>query len=127
MKMKMEKHDMILVVLASGLFIYILIYFGRGNYPGIEEEKQFISMEIKGKILLLKHQGHGYADIRITRSQNNDTVSFMLHIGKFIDENDIQMGDSVTKSANSRTMIFYKRRGEAVSSATLDYALYIAR
>ncbi|MBK8659362.1 MAG: hypothetical protein IPN22_10980 [Bacteroidetes bacterium] len=65
--------------------------------------------EIKGTIVALTDKGRGYCYIKIKNSENA-VNQYSLSIAWEVKEYGIKIGDSVTKEANSDTMIFYKIR-----------------
>lgn len=52
---------------------------------------------------------HGQFDVTIIDNKTKDTVRYALRISKFIKQNDIQIGDSISKEADSRIIWFYRK------------------
>jgi hypothetical protein len=69
--------------------------------------KFFAEKEVKGKITALKNEKRGSyfieIDDLITKHQMHS-----LRIGWAVEEYNISVGDSVSKDANSKRMVFYK-------------------
>lgn len=65
--------------------------------------------EIKGTIIGLTDKGRGYCYMKIKKSE--DAINqYSLSIAWEVKQYGIQIGDSVSKEANSDTMVFYKFR-----------------
>ncbi|GIV44992.1 MAG: hypothetical protein KatS3mg035_2115 [Bacteroidia bacterium] len=116
-----KKYIVLLIVIYVSIFISGIVFFTRKYLEYKEEIKVFIGKEVKGRIIALKDEGRGHYEISIKTF--NDTINQSLGIAWHIENYDIQVGDSVSKEANSRIMIFYRTKGETFKEY-LKYEIY---
>ncbi len=103
------------------IFISGIIFFIRKYLERKEKIKDFIEKEVKGRIISLKDINRGRYEISIKTF--NDTINQSLGIAWHIEKYNIQVGDSVSKEANSRIMIFYRTKGGKFKEY-LKYEIY---
>lgn len=106
-KNKLYKSNFILVTLFTVIISTYLIYFGKAFFKD-QDEKDYLRMKkIDGHLITLKDEGRGSYFLEIETI--NDTVSIhSLPISWEIREYQIEVGDSVSKSANSKIIHFYR-------------------
>lgn len=78
----------------------------------IEHKKRIdflISREINGIITDSKDESRGSAYLEV-KTENDTYQMHSLPLSRRIKINNIQLGDSISKEANSNIMIFYKRK-----------------
>jgi len=58
----------------------------------------------------------------VKENETGDTLRFALRLSYFLREHDVQVGDSISKIANSNIVWFYrKRNGEFLKTERLDF------
>ena len=88
--------------------IILAIMFFRNNYLKHKNViAEIINKEIHGKIQGLRNENRGSYYVEIS-TLNGDIKIHSLPIAWEIEEYNIQIGDSVSKEANSKLMTFYK-------------------
>lgn len=86
------------------------------------QEREYIKRELSGPLIKLQDIQHGQFYLYIADYKTKDTVRYALRISKFLRENNIQKGDSISKEAESHTTWFYKKeKGSYVRHASLYY------
>lgn len=110
-----------LIVIYVSIFISGIVFFTRKYLEHKEKIKIFIGKEVKGRIIALKDINRGSYIISIKTF--NDTINQSLGIAWHIEKYNIQVGDSVSKEANSRIMIFYRTKGGKFKEY-LKYEIY---
>ncbi len=99
------------VIVFIALFLILIMFatvFFRNNY--LKHEKEItgvIRKEIQGKIKDLKNENRGSYYVAIS-TLKEDIKIHSLPIAWEIEKYNIQVGDSVSKEANSKLMTFYK-------------------
>ncbi len=117
-----KKYIVLLIVIYVSIFISGIVFFTRKYLEHKEKIKIFIGKEVKGRIIALKDAGRGdyYIEIKTLKD------TFKIHglpIAWHIENYNIQVGDSVSKEANSRIMIFYRTKGGKIKEY-LKYEIY---
>src|SRR5882762_3408584 len=86
------------------------------------QARELIKRELSGPLVKLEKDTHGISVIYVRDNKTEDTVDYALSITKFIEENNILVGDSISKEAGSHTIWFYKKKdGQFQKSAELYY------
>jgi hypothetical protein len=86
------------------------------------KEKDFIKRELSGPLVKLEDIHHDQFYLYIRDNKTHNVVRYALYISKFIRENNIQVGDSISKEAGDHTIWFYKKKDGIFSrSANLYY------
>jgi hypothetical protein len=101
------KYIVLIVLVFISVVIGSVVFFTR-NYLNNKEELSFlVGKEIKGRVVALNDENRGsyYIEIK-TREETYKIHS--LPIAWEIKEYNIQVGDSISKEANSKTITFYK-------------------
>lgn len=80
-----------------------------------ESEDEFRSIAFAGIITELKYQGRAIYTLSIHDYSSKDTLTFHLYISKFIDENEISVGDSIQKEIGHDVFFYKKNNGEYLS------------
>lgn len=86
----------------------------------VNSEEEFRNSKLAGKIIKLDYQGRAVYSISIHDSYSKDTLTFSLYISKFIDDNQISIGDSLRKDIG-HDVWFYKRKAESFEILNLYY------
>jgi hypothetical protein len=85
-------------------------------------DQEFVKRKLSGRIIELKDIRRGKFDLRIKDVVTGDTLFYSLWKYAFIRENNILIGDSIAKEANSRSVVFYKKaNGKYQNHADLFY------
>lgn len=115
------KYVIFFIVLFLISIIFAIIFF-RNNYVEYKKEiTELIEKEIQGKIKNLKNENRGSYYIEIS-TLNGDIKIHSLPIAWEIEKYNIQIGDSVSKEANSKIMSFYKAKN-GVFEKCCDYEI----
>ena len=87
------------------------------------QEREFLRRELSGPIVKLEDITHGKFYFYIKDYKTKDTVRYALRsMSKFLKDNNIREGDSLSKEANSRLIWFYKKiDGEYKRKVQLSY------
>jgi hypothetical protein len=101
------KYTYIILSIFALIAIAGISYLIRNSVKYNNELEILRSKEIKGIIVELRDTGRGFCSIRIKES-NADVNQYSLAIAWEVKEYHIQVGDSVSKESNDRTMTFYK-------------------
>jgi hypothetical protein len=101
------KYIILIMVIFITSIIGAVFYFTRNYLSHSSELKSLESKEINGRIVALKDENRGSFYIEIETIQETHRMH-SLPIAWEIEKYNIQVGDSVSKEAGSRTMIFYK-------------------
>jgi len=98
------------MVFPIGLLALASIYlYDRKQISDYELElKTLKSKEINGIILDNGHPNRGYSNFTVNDAISNSKLFYTLAITWFYEENNIQVNDSVSKTANSKIITFYK-------------------
>lgn len=83
----------------------------RNQAPRDVQKRDFIRDELRGILLELKDIKRGDYVLRISRG-SEDPRNYTITLGSFIEKNNIQKYDSISKDAGSNVVKFYKRDGE---------------
>lgn len=101
-------HPKYIIILIAILLIWVIFSFSffRKNYLHQKREiKRLKSQKINGQINILENKNRGSYNLQIGNYKINS-----LPIAYEVDKYNIQLGDSVSKEANSTLMIFYKNK-----------------
>lgn len=86
------------------------------------QEHEFIKKDLSGRLIKLEDITHGRFYIYVKENETGDTLRYALRLSKFLREHDVQVGDSISKIANSNLVWFYKKRnGKFFRTERLDY------
>ncbi len=86
------------------------------------QEREFIKRELSGPLIKLENIHRGQYYIYVADSKTRDTVRYALRITSFVEQHDIQVGDSLSKVAGGHTIWFYKKKnGKYEKAAQLHY------
>jgi predicted membrane protein len=101
------KYTIMMITVFVSIIIAGVVYFSKNHIRYKDELKVLVTREIKGTIIALKDERRGSYYIAIQCTE--DTIKqHSLQIGWEIKEYHIQIGDSISKEANSNIMLFYK-------------------
>src|ERR1017187_7412153 len=101
----------ILAITFIALPICLVIYFGINWIKYLHELDTIQKIEIEGLVTKIVDVERGFYHLEIKNSATDSLFSHDLNGGNsFFTNNHIQVNDSVSKSANSREMIFYKKK-----------------
>lgn len=99
----------VLWILGGSLGLCLILMCGISLFRQWRQELDFEQRPIHGRLKLLKDIGRG--DYLLTIEQENgDTLTYDLPISWFIEENNIQPNDSISKGSNSYATRFYKKQ-----------------
>ena len=98
-----SKYIFVLVTIFILIVITAFLFFRKNYLSHKKEIMELISKEIKGEISDLKNENRGSYYIKIKNYKIHS-----LPIAFEIEKYNIQVGDSVSKKANSNIMTFYK-------------------
>jgi hypothetical protein len=106
---KFNKINFILGALFSVLVLSTIIYFARNFFKVEVEMDNLIKKDFNGHLISLNDEGRGSYFLEIETKNENVTIH-SLPIAWEIAEYRIQVGDSVSKSSNSKFIFFYRLR-----------------
>lgn len=108
----MKKNKMIFIPLILPLLAFLFwgVFFWKGEKKFDKMTLEFTNKKINGIISKSNEKNRGFHLLEIYDKTNNSTLSYSLPKSWFFKENKIQVGDSVSKEANSKIMIFYKNK-----------------
>ena len=120
----MKKSKMIYLPLLLPLLgvIFWSIYFSKGENKFEEMVSQFTNKKIDGIVLYSKEGTRGFFLIEIADKLSDSTLKYNVPKSWFFKENDIKIGDSVSKKSNSKIMTFYKVKN-GVFEKCCDYEI----
>jgi hypothetical protein len=98
-----------LIAGAGLIFVLIVVLAVRKQSEFFKQEARFIDQNISGVIIGIRDQRHGEFAISVRRSIQQDTTIFSLSIGRFMDENRIELHDSIYKREQSVDILFFRR------------------
>jgi hypothetical protein len=106
----MNKNWMILLPLMMALFgiIFWTIFFWIGGYKFAKMVQDFTEREFRGIVIISSEQHRGFHFIKIKDYVSDSTLEYSVPGSWFFKENNIRIGDSVSKEINNKTMTFYK-------------------
>ena len=104
------------------IVIGAIVFFTRNYLSYKEELNSLIAKEINGHIVALKDENRGSYYIEIETLKETYKIH-SLPIAWEIKEYNIQVGDSISKEANSKTMIFYKLK-DGIYKECCKYKIY---
>ncbi|MBZ0245438.1 MAG: hypothetical protein K8H85_05800 [Cyclobacteriaceae bacterium] len=90
----------------------VILLFGWAISSMVKRDAQahdFVAREINGIITYLKYSEHGEYRLRIKEFATGEELKYYLYLSPFIEENMIQTGDSISKTANGNLIEFYKK------------------
>lgn len=100
----------ILIGLLSILGILLVSWIVISLYNDKKQSDDLIEREINGILINSKDITHGKYALIIKQHGTGEEIKYYLHISKFFQDNNIQVGDSISKNANSHTINFFKKR-----------------
>jgi hypothetical protein len=97
-----------------GLFVVVLSFFLiNGLYEKTKSDSEFKQKKFNGQILELTEQTRGYVRFLIRDHDTNDTLDYsLMFYSPFLEENNIAVGDSVSKAEMSSVVSFFKKKNE---------------
>jgi len=101
------KYIILIIVIFISIVIGAVVFFTRNYLSHKDELNSMIPKEIKGRIVALKDENRGSYYLEIETLKETHKIH-SLPIAWEIKEYNIQVGDSISKEANSRMMLFYK-------------------
>jgi hypothetical protein len=85
-------------------------------------DREFINRELMGILLEVKNVRRGNYVLTIKEYPTGNVVEYNLQISRFVEENMISPGDSISKPSNSGVVVFYKKlNGEYDKCCELTY------
>jgi hypothetical protein len=109
LEMKNVKIFVIIGALVFGLAALLYI-IGQNRAPFVAQGRAFVSDELHGVLLELRDIKRGDYVIRVSQ-QPSGSVEYTVTFGSFIEKNNIQQYDSISKEAGSNDVKFYKKQG----------------
>lgn len=88
--------------------IFWVLYFWMGEKKFDEMTLEFTNKRIKGIIVKSNEKNRGFHFLEIKEKSTNSRFHYSLPKSWFFIENNIQVGDSVSKEAKSNVMTFFK-------------------
>lgn len=103
----MKKEHYIVLVIPTVISFCLIIFSQLLSY---QRYKSLIDREMHGVFIKVDSLGKkAYYDLYF--KENKMILKYTFVIGNFLHQNNIQKNDSVSKSANSNELIFYKKDG----------------
>jgi|GEM_PF-2091856 hypothetical protein len=99
------KYISILISIFLLIVVFSFLFFIKKNKTHNREIKELIRMELNGRINILENINRGSYNLKIGTYKIHS-----LPIAFEIEKYNIQIGDSVSKEANSRIIKFYKNK-----------------
>ena len=100
-----------MVLYAFGVFVLAMIVWGLiSAFRRDSQAADFVKREIHGVLIKIHNNSHGECTITIRQHGANEILEYYLFISKFVRENNIQVLDSISKSANGHTVYFFKKK-----------------
>lgn len=75
-----------------------------------DSEREFIKSELHGTLIKVQDEKRDVYTLFIKNDTSSKVLEYSLFIGNFVEENDIKENDSVSKGANSHSILFYKKK-----------------
>lgn len=101
------KYIVLIVVVFISVVIGAVVFFTRNYLNNKEELNSLVGKEIKGRIVALKDENRGSYYIEVKTLEETYKIH-SLPIAWEIKEYNIQVGDSISKEADSKAITFYK-------------------
>lgn len=98
-----------LIIIIIITVILALFFFTRKHIDYEDELNSLIAKEVNGSIIALKDKGRGTYYLEIKTLSGVFEIS-SLPIAWEVEKYNIQVGDSLSKKANSKKMFFYKKK-----------------
>src|SRR5579872_5152282 len=92
--------DYVMWTLGGALILLITSFLGMSLFKQFRQEADYESREFHGRLLDLRDVGRGEY-LLVIHQDRGDTLSYFLHVKQFIEENNIQANDSVSKGPNT--------------------------
>jgi hypothetical protein len=103
------------LIVLGGLFYFII-----KTFQAKSKRMVFVENELHGKLIDIENHGRNMAGVKIVVPEG-DTLEVSLSIDKFLRDHQIKIGDSLSKSSNSRTVWFFKRTAAGEISDPIEY------
>ena len=110
MKKKIDFDTTVLIVLGSVIVLFFLGWTVISFVKGETQTRDFIEREIGGILVGLDNSGKGEYNLTIRQHKTRQEIKYYLFLSPFIEENNIQVNDSISKVANGHTINFYKKQ-----------------
>lgn len=99
----------IAVTLLSILGILLASWIIDLIYREKKQRGDFFKQEVNGILIRSKDIYRGMFKLTIRQHHTEEEVTYSLSISKFLRDYNIQIGDSISKDANSRTIEFFRK------------------
>lgn len=106
MRLNKTIYTPLLIFIAAIIFWGIFFFNGDGKFDKMVSD--FTARQINGTITFSSEKGRGFYLLEINDKVSDTDLKFSVPKSWFFKENNIQVGDSVSKEANSKKMTFFK-------------------
>ncbi len=113
----------ILFIASVLLLVFTVTSLIINTNQAMEKTANFMKRELSGVLVAVTDVHRGSSALTIKQHATGELLEYTLEISKFLHENDIRERDSISKNANSGTIIFYKvdERGVYAKCCELAY------
>lgn len=102
----------ILVGLLLILGVLLVGWIGASIYNDTKQSDDLIKREINGILISSKDIAHGKYALVIKQHETGEGIKYDLSVSRFFRDNNIQVGDSISKAADSHIISFFKKKGK---------------
>jgi hypothetical protein len=98
------------IMLFSFIGLFLACWIAISVYRHERQSDDFIRRELNGTLVDIRDIRRGRYSITIKQHEKNEEIQYSLTISSFFKQNNIRAGDSISKSSNSKTVKFFKKR-----------------
>lgn len=103
-----SKYYILMLAILVAWIIFWKVYFKNNEIESKANLKRIVGEEVNGIIQESEENNRGFKSFTIRDNHTKSKRKLNLHITWFYEENNIQVNDSVSKTANSKIITFYK-------------------
>ena len=107
--MKLQLHQVLAICMFAFFIVFVGVLLSKNHSRFVTQVKDFIGRDVDGIIVKMDNLHRGNYELRIYDSKADTTFEYDLRLGSFIEENGIQVNDSISKEPDSKMITFYKR------------------
>jgi hypothetical protein len=100
----------ILLGLLVILGVLLIGWVGDSIYKDTKQNDDLIKRELNGILISSKDITHGIYSLVIKQHMTGEEIKYDLSVSKFFRDNNIHEGDSISKTADSHVISFFKKK-----------------
>lgn len=121
---KIPNHLKIGVAMVAGIFLAIFFALVINTNKTRQRTFDLMKRELNGILVEVEDLRRGSYRLKIKQHQTNKILEYTLHADNFVNENNIKVTDSISKTANNNTIIFYKKYENGVYNRCCELVYY---